>query len=368
MYAKIPMVPGPVTIPPYIQEALAKDYPSGQIAEDFLPFYASTSRMLGRLLGTENDVLIMTGEGMLALWAALKSTLTPNDRVVSVCNGVFGTGIADMAASLGSFVEKISLPYNHAVTPSDLERIHDCVCRVKPTLLTAVHCETPSGLLNPLQGLSEIKTLCQVPLFYTDVVSSVGGTPVEADAYKIDRALGGSQKCLSAPPSACFVSVSETAWQKIEEVGYQGYDALLPFKTIYQDGRCPYTPSWHGIAALHAACEAIFAEGMETVFARHREVARACQKGLTDLGLSLWPESLNDSSPTVTAAKIPAPYSGKEWLASLRSRGLWAAGSFGPMADTVFRLGHMGAQARMDLLLAALDVIETVIKKERRQA
>ena len=71
MYAPIPMVPGPVTLHPDVIAAMSCDYGSGQIEGDFLPLYHATGRNLAKLLGTENDVVLMTGEGMLAEQGAL---------------------------------------------------------------------------------------------------------------------------------------------------------------------------------------------------------------------------------------------------------------------------------------------------------
>ncbi len=357
MYAPIPMVPGPVTLHPDVIDALGRDYASGQVDEDFMPLYHATSRNLARLLGTRNEVTLMTGEGMLGLWGALKSALKPGDSVVSVGTGVFGDGIGDMAASMGCRVEKLSFAYNHTLNAADFERIEATLRRVRPVMLTAVHCETPSGTLNPVAQLGRMKKELDIPLFYVDVVASVGGAPVYADDWNIDFALGGSQKCLSAPPSMTFLGVSDAAWARMAEVGYQGYDAILPFKTVREDGRCPYTPSWHGIAALHAASAALLREGLGDVFTRHETVAAQCRSGLARLDIELWPEAEAANAPTVTAALVPEGFDWPTWRQALKARGLVVTGSFGPMAGKVFRLGHMGTQAQpwlMDMALEAM--------------
>ncbi len=354
-YAPVPMVPGPVTVHPDVLDAIHRDYGSGQVESDFMGLYDATSRALSRLMGTRNDVVLMSGEGMLALWGALKSCLRPGDPVVCVGTGVFGDGMADMARSFGCKVELVSFPYN--TTIDDLSRIEEAIRRIRPVMLTAVHCETPSGTLNPLAALGQLKRDLGVPLFYVDAVASLGGVPVEADAWHVDLLLGGSQKCLSAPPSMSMVGVSDAAWERMEEVAYQGYDAILPFRHVRSDGRCPYTPNWHGIAGLHAATQALFREGLEHVFARHERVAAQCRDGLKALGIELWtaPEAIN--APTVTAAMLPSAYSWPQWKARLRSHGLVCAGSFGPMDGKVFRLGHMGTQAREYLMNEALRAI-----------
>lgn len=358
-YAPLPLVPGPVSLYPEVLAALHADYGSADLEPAFPGLYAATSRALAALMDSRNEVVLMTGEGMLGLWAGLKSCLKAGDPVLSVGNGLFGDGIGQLAASLGCRVETLSFPYDTTLSENDLNRVEEAIRRHKPVMITAVHCETPSGTLNPLEGLGRLKTLHKVPLFYVDAVSSLGGAPVRADAWGIDLCLGGSQKCLSVPPSMTFVGVSEAAWARIAEVGYQGYDALLPFRggSRKEAGALPYTPNWHGIAALHASAVRMLDEGLEAVFARHEAVAARCRKGLDELGIRLWTRADAINSPTVTAARIPAGHTWKSWDARLRAQGLVCGGSYGPMAETVFRLGHMGAQAEpglMERCLAAL--------------
>ncbi len=364
-YAPIPMVPGPVSLHPEVCRVMGQDYGSGQVEHDFLALYAATARNLGQLMGTRNDVVLMTGEGMLALWSALKSCLKSGDAVVSVGTGVFGDGIGAMAASFGCNVEAVSLPYDSTISENDMQRIADAIKRTRPVMLTAVHCETPSGTLNPLQALGKLRKDLNVPLFYVDAVASLGGAPVLADAWGVDLLLGGSQKCLSAPPSMSMLGVSEAAWERVSEVNYQGYDALAPFRTVQRDRRCPYTPYWHGMAALHTATQVILHEGLEAVFARHENVAKQCRNGLAALGVELWtkPEAVN--APTVTAAQIPEGFTWPQWQEALRQYGLICSGSFGPMDGKVFRLGHMGTQAQPYLMTQALESIAAVLTQRR---
>ena len=362
-YADIPMIPGPVTLHPDVIAAMCRDYGSGQVEPDFIPFYDETSRNIATLMGTKNDVVLMTGEGMLALWGALKSCLKPGDAIVCVGTGVFGDGIGEMATSIGCTVHAVSLPYDSTIECGDsLQRIEEAIRTTRPAMITAVHCETPSGTLNPLAKLGELKKRLGVPLFYVDAVASLGGVPVCADAWQIDLLLGGSQKCLAAPPSMSMIGVSPSAWEKMEKTGYQGYDAILPFRTVRQDGRCPYTPYWHGMAALNAGAKAILHEGQEVCFARHEQVAAHCRKGLERLGIKLFPIPGAVNSPTVTAAMVPEGIAWPDWQQRLRRRGLIATGSFGPMSGKVFRIGHMGTQAHMGLVDKALAVIEDALK------
>lgn len=359
----IPMVPGPVKVPPPVFEAYCVNYGSGDLETEFLETYHRTEANLQLLFATKNRIVIQTGEGMLALWAALKSCLLPGDRVLSVASGVFGYGIGEMAQSIGAKVRTVSLPYDQTI--SDWQVIEREIAEFRPKMITAVHCETPSGTLNPLEKLGQLKREYAVPLFYVDVVASVGGAPVLVDDWHIDLALGGSQKALSVPPSLSFLAISETAWEIIEQVNYVGYEALKPFRTAPQNFYFPYTPYWHGIAALNAGAELILKEGLQACFERHNRVAAYCRQRLTEIGYRLFPAPGAIPSPTVTAVYIPNGITWQEFDQKLRQRGLAVGGSYGPLAGKIFRLGHMGTQADQSLVEQALHVLGEVFQEIR---
>ena len=360
-YAPVPMIPGPVTVHPDALAAMQCDFPSGDVDERYFALYQEAGHKMAPLLGVEDgshDVVFMSGEGMLALWSALKSVIAPGDTVLSVGTGFFGDGIGDMAALCGARVERVCLPHTSTIgCGNSLAMIEEAITRARPKMITAVHCETPSGTLNPLAELGGLKKTHGVPLLYVDAVSSIGGTPVQAAQWNIDLLLGGSQKCLSAPPSLCFLAVSPVAWDVAAQVNYQGYDALLPWKNVVAEKMCPYTPYWHGLAALDAAVAALLREGVEAVYARHNEVAEACRNGLRALGLGLSTDADAVPSPTVTTAHLPEGVAFSHWAELLKQRGLIIAKSYGHLDGKVFRMGHMGTQASMELVRAALGVI-----------
>lgn len=361
-YAPMPFYPGPTSLHPALASILVQDFPPPRQGDVYQELYARTCANMQVLLGTKNEVILPTGEAMVGLWGALKSLVQAGDTVLTVGNGVFGDGFADMALSLGANVERLSFPYNTTLRPEDLEQIEVAIKRAKPLLITAVHCETPSGTLNPLADLGAMKKRHQVPLFMVDAVASVGGAPVLSDAWHIDVVLGGSQKCLSCPPDMGILAISEAAWEQAAKVNYEGYDALLPFKGAQEDvGRFPYTPHWRGVAALEKVSSLLLEEGLGAVFARHENIAQLARAGLEAIGIDLWTERDAINSPTVTAAKVPQGKKWSDWQEALAEKGLIVGGSLGPMAGKVFRIGHMGTQANEANMEKALAVIKASI-------
>ncbi len=359
----IPMVPGPVKVPVEVLAAMQVDYGSADLESEFLDLYNQTEENLKTIYGTNSQIVIQTGEGMIALWGALKSCLLPRERVLAISTGVFGYGIGEMAKSVGAEVKTIGLPYDQTI--HNYAEIEQAIIDFQPKMITVVHCETPSGTLNPLDEVGRLKKKYSVPLLYVDAVASAGGVPVLSDEWNIDLALGGSQKVLSVPPSMAFLTVSDTAWEIIEKVNYVGYDALKPFRTAQKDFYFPYTPDWHGMAALYTGTKILLDEGLDRVFARHEQVAQFCRNRLVEIGLKIYPAVGAISSPTVTAVNLPQGFTWTELDAAFRERGLVVGGSYGPLAGKVFRLGHMGSQADLELVKNALDVIEDVVNSRK---
>jgi aspartate aminotransferase-like enzyme len=298
---------------------------------------------------------------MLALWGAMKSVLRPGDRVLAVATGVFGYGFADMARQLGAEVEVVGFGYDAIVEPG---KVRDVARRFRPRLVTLVHCETPSGTLNPLDTVGAICREVDA-LYYVDFVASAGGTPVLVDEWGIDLGLLGSQKVLSLMPDLSMVSLSERAWAAVAETDYVGYDALAPWKTAIGDRYMPYTHNWHALAGLEIGLKRLHDEGLEAAYARHAAVAQLCRDRLKQMGVDILPVSEAACSPTVTAARVPAGLSWTGLDRGLRDRGMAVGGSYGPLAGKVFRIGHMGSQADATLVTRGMNVLEEVLARAR---
>ena len=354
----IPLVPGPTRVPESVRQTYLTDYASADLEPEYSQLYAAVQEQLRAILNTGNQFAIMTGEGMIALWGALKSCIRPGERVLAVSTGVFGHGIGEMAAAIGAQVRWVDFGYDEIIQP---ERVEAAIRDFQPKMVAAVHCETPSGTLNPVGPVGELVHQYDVPLYYVDAVASAAGTPVLTDEWHIDLCLIGSQKALSAFPDLAAVAVSERAWETIARVDYPGYDALLPYRDALEKRWFPYTPAWASLAALHEACRLVLDEGLPHVYARHVEAAHHCRTRARAMGLSLYPVDEAACSPTVTALKVPKSLGWDELNRRLRARGMGVAGSLGPLSGRVFRIGHMGTQANIPLIDQGMDTLAKIL-------
>lgn len=185
-------------------------------------------------------------------------------------------------------------------------------------------------------------------------------------AWNIDLGLLGTQKCLNLPPDLAIMTVSARAWSVIDRVGAVWYEGLADWSPhrLTDLEHVPYTLNWRAIAALECSLNDLLEEGA-ACHTRHREVSRMTRVRLEqDLKLSLYPRNPErDSSPTVTAVKVPDDWQWRDLDAQLRSRGVVLGGSWSALHGAVFRIGHMGAQAELGLVMGALDQLHAVLHR-----
>lgn len=351
---KMPLVmsPGPTTVSEDVRRAMSKKIINPDLDPEFFEFYKSTTEKIQKLLKTENQVLILNGEGILGLEAACASLIEPGDRVLCIDNGIFGKGFGDFAKIYGGDVTYFTCDYRREVDADALRSYLKENEEFK--VATLVHCETPSGLTNPIDKICEVLHE-QGIITVVDSVSGIGGEKVEVDNWNIDIVLGGSQKCLSAPPGLCFMSISEEGWKKILNrkhpiAGF--YVNLSIWKNWYSEKFFPYTQPVSDIYALDAALDIALAQG-DALLDKHRKIAEAVRSSLVTAGLKLYP--LGSYSNTVTTVIVPEETTFNDiFNQMLNEHNVLIAGAFDVLKDKVFRIGHMGENCSIDKVFVTL--------------
>ena len=117
---RIPMVPGPVSVSREVLEAGQENFGSADLEKEYIELYKATEKSLRKIMQTKNSVVIQTGEGMLALWSALKSCLLPGDKVLVLSTGLFGYGMGGMAEAIGCEVRTVGFGFDETFTDFDL--------------------------------------------------------------------------------------------------------------------------------------------------------------------------------------------------------------------------------------------------------
>ncbi|NLN83855.1 MAG: alanine--glyoxylate aminotransferase family protein [Firmicutes bacterium] len=360
---KILLTPGPVEVKESVRRAMARPMVNADLDPEFLSFFNQLTDKFKKLLKTENDIILLNGEGIIGLEAAVVNIVEAGDQVLVLDNGYFGKGFADFVSNAGGVPVILSKDYNQAFTAEDLEKALDQHPKVKA--VTMVHCDTPSAMLNPIEELALVCQRRQV-ISIIDAVASMAAEPIETDQWGVDILLGGSQKALSAPPGMTILAISDRAWQRMYErkEPYKGfYLNLLIWKNGWlKDGKeFPYTQPVSDLYALDEAVNLALAEG-DQLFQRHQDIAEATRQTLLESGFSLMPEE-NCRSNTVTAFNIPEGIADQEFRNKLwQEYGIMIGGSWGPLAGKIWRIGHMGEGARAEKLFLFFTAFAKLLK------
>lgn len=310
-------------------------------------FHATFDRVqqkLATIFATDNDVVVMQGEAILALEGAARALVRPGMPVLNLVQGVFGKGMGYWLADFGAELHELEVPYDQAIDPAAVDELLARHPQIE--LLAVVASETPSGTVSDMQAIGEICARHDV-LTLVDTVSGVGGMRWETDAWGLDVCIAGPQKCLGGPPGLAMVSVSDAAWAAIEanpNAPHDSYLSLLDWKRKWLgERRFPYTPSVNDVAGLESVLDQALEEGLDAMIARHEASAAVARAGVRAMGLEPW-ASDEIAASCVTAIRMPEGIDNERLRDLVRERyGVML--SHGQGAGNLIRLSHMGPTA-----------------------
>lgn len=361
MNNKFVYTPGPTRVRENVRLEIAKETTNPDIDVEFCEFYKNTCKKMSSILNTENDVYILSGEGILGLEAACASLTEPGDKVLVIDNGIFGRGFDDFVKMYGGEVVYFSGDYTKEIDIEELEKFLQKENDFK--YATVVHCDTPTGVLNDLSKICPLLKRYNI-LTVVDSVAAMVGEEIRVDDWQIDIALGGSQKAISAPAGLTIVSISEDAKNSMKNrktpiVGF--YLNLTIWENYYENKWFPYTMPINEIIGLDRAIDNILEEKLENVLTRHEKIASATRKAFTEYGLKLYLES--GYSNTVTAVEIPENIGALNLTKHMLEKyNTLVSTSLCDYKDKLLRIGHMGENANLELIIYVLNVIDKSLK------
>ncbi|MEU1515330.1 aminotransferase class V-fold PLP-dependent enzyme [Streptomyces sp. NPDC005811] len=314
--------------------------------------FASIEDRVARLLGTEQDVVIMQGEALLPLEGAIRGTAGPGTVALNVITGPYGQTFGDWLRDCGATVIDLAVPFHTAVTAEQIRKAF--AEHPEIDFVSLVHAEAATGNTNPVAEIGEVVKE-RGALFYLDAVASVGAEPVLPDAWAVDLCVIGAQKAMGGPAGVSAVSVSERAWARMAanpRAPRRSYLSLLDWKARWIDGgraALPHAPAQLEMLALEACVERIEAQGLETVMRRHAAAAAATRAGAVALGGGLEPyvHRTTEAAPVATTLRVPAGLVASELVgrALATDPGLPLAAGGGALAKEMIRVNHYGADA-----------------------
>jgi (S)-ureidoglycine-glyoxylate aminotransferase len=373
------MGPGPVDVHPRVLRAMSVPL-QGQFDPQFTGYMNEVMALYRALFATRNHwTLLVDGTARAGIEACLASTLAPGDKLLVAIFGRFGHLMAEIGRRLGADVAAIETQWGSVF---DAGAIEEAVRAHRPRMLAICHGDTSTTMLQPL---AEIGALCRHNdvLLYVDCTASLGGNPVETDAWQIDIASAGLQKCLSGPPGTSPITFSDRVARLIDrrrhlEQGIrtatiaEGDGPIIRSNyfdlAMLMDYWSPRRLNHHTEAAsmLYAARECArvaLGEGLERGFARHRLASGALRAGLEAMGLKLFGDARHRMA-NVTGVAIPAGIDGEKVRRELLGDfGIEIGTSFGALHGRIWRIGTMGYVCRKANVLRCLTALEAVLRR-----
>ncbi len=359
------MGPGPSGAHPLVLRAMTAPI-LGHLDPEFLKIMDECRVMLRQVMRTENDVTLATpGTGTSGMEAAVMNLVEPGDRVVVGICGYFGERIAQMAERAGGEVTRVQAAWGSPVDPEAVRGAVRAAGNVK--LIGVVHAETSTGVRNPIEPFSAVAKEAGA-LLLVDCVTSLGGVPVEVDAWGADAVYSGTQKCLSAPPGVAPVTMSAKAFDavKARETPCNTWYLDMALLEAYWDSRRAYhhTAPISMIYALHQALSLVLEEGLENRWARHERNGRALQRGLEAMGLVLHADEPY-RLPVLTTVRIPEGVNDGEVRGALLKRhSIEIGGGLGDLRAKVWRIGLMGESSTPGNVLLALSSLGKILREQ----
>jgi alanine-glyoxylate transaminase/serine-glyoxylate transaminase/serine-pyruvate transaminase len=352
------MGPGPSDVPPRVLRAMATPV-VGHLDPSFVELMDEVQDLLRYVFRTDNEwTLPISGTGSAAMEAAIGNLVEPGETMLVPTNGYFGDRMASMARRAGGTVVTVDAPWGDPLDPAAVAaafETHD------PDVFGFVHAETSTGVRQPsVPELTEIAHDHDA-LVIADAVTSLGGVEFRVDDWGVDVAYSAPQKCLSCPPGASPLTLSDEAMEKVlarDEPPRSWYLDLSLLEGYWGDERAyHHTAPVTNVYALREALRLVAEEGIEARWDRHRRIAGSLTAGLEAMGLET-SASTDHWLPSLTTVAVPDGVD-DAWVIDrlLDAFGVEIASGLGALEGDVWRVGCMGHSARhknVRYLLSAL--------------
>ncbi|KAJ3073122.1 hypothetical protein HDU98_002211 [Podochytrium sp. JEL0797] len=371
MAHKLCMIPGPVEFDNDVLAAMATPATS-HVSPDFIDKFGSAIELTRKVFfAPTGQPFILAGSGTLTWDATAANLIEPNDKVLVINTGIFGTWFAECISVYGGTVTQLRAPFGSR--PS-LEEIEAALKAEKYKLVTVTHVDTSTGVLVDVEAVCKVvKRVSPETLIALDGVCSVGAEAIRQDEWGIDVVMTGSQKALGVPPGLAVMVVSPRALQVAltrkspPSTYYASFQKWLPIMKKYESRQASYfaTPPVQLVYALQVSlAQLVAAQGsLDTRFMQHRVASEKVKDTLEGWGLKIVPVTRECGAHTLTACYYPAGVAPAEFLGKVAAKGVVLAGGLHPEhATKYFRVGHMNVSVVNDGVLGHLDTTLNAIK------
>lgn len=309
-------------------------------------------------LGTDNDVMILTGSGT-EIWESSTLNLVDENILVPTC-GSFSERHANVAERLGKNVDRIEYEWGQAIKPEDIREALESSDKQYDVVATVMN-ESSTGVRNPIEEIGDVVAEYPDTYFVVDAVSALGGDYVDIDEHNIDVIFASSQKAFAMPPGLAICTVSDEAYErelsKDSASWYGGFQRTLDYYD--RKGQTHSTPAIPIMLAYRKQMKHMLDEGHEGRDKRHREMAEYTREWAYE-HFDMFPEEGYESQ---TVACIENTQ-GIDVAATIEKVNeeydmAFSNGYGSALGEKTFRIGHMG-EHDVESIKALTDAIEDV--------
>lgn len=337
-------IPGPTNVPERVLRAMAQPTMDHR-GPDFANLTHEVIQGLKQIFKTSGEVVLFPSSGTGAWEAVLVNTLSPGDRVLMFETGHFATLWRNMAVRLGFEVDFVPGDWRHGVDPSAVggklseDRNHHFKA------VAVVHNETSTGVTSRVPEIRERMDRADHPaLLFVDTISSLASTDYRHDEWRVDVAVGCSQKGLMLPPGLGLHAISDKALEASKKSLFR--KSFWDWEPMLIDNRAgffPYTPATNLLYGLRESIQMLLDEGLEKVFDRHRRLAEATRRAVRAWGLEILCLNPEEYSHSLTAVLTPEGHDADALRDLILKKFNMSLGTgLGKLKGKIFRIGHLG--------------------------
>ncbi|MBI6909153.1 2-aminoethylphosphonate--pyruvate transaminase [Pseudomonas palleroniana] len=359
MTPPILLTPGPLTTSARTRQAMLMDW--GSWDDRFNQLTSSVCEQLLAIINgaASHHCVPLQGSGTFAVEAAIGTLVPRNGKVLVLINGAYGKRLAKICAVLGRAFTTFETAEDAPTTAADVDRL----LLADPTIthVALIHCETSTGILNPLAAIARVVKHHGKRLII-DAMSSFGALPIDAREVPFDALIAASGKCLEGVPGMGFVFAQKHALAAAEGNCHSlAMDLFDQHRYMASTGQWRFTPPTHVVAALHEALVQYAEEG--GLPARYQRYANNCQAlldGMAELGLhSFLPTAIQ--APIIVTFHAPQDprYQFKAFYERVKAKGFILYPGKLTQVET-FRVGCIGQVDASDMHAAVAAIAEAL--------
>jgi 2-aminoethylphosphonate-pyruvate transaminase len=360
MKDKLLFTPGPLTTSLTVKQAMLRDL--GSRDAEFIALVRGIRERLLEIAGVSQargfEAVLMQGSGTFGVESVISSVIPASGKLLALVNGAYGERIMTMAMRHKIPVVPIRCAENETPDPAALRRALQADSGI--THVVAVHCETTTGVLNPIEALGRVARKAG-RAFIVDAMSSFGAIPVDLEAAGIDFLISSANKCIEGVPGFAFVLAHRAALLTSKGCARTlSLDLLAQWEGLENTGQFRFTPPTHALLAFDQALKELAAEGgMAGRGVRYAANHAIIARGMAELGFRAYVPA-ERQAPIITAFHYPAHanFRFEEFYGRLSERGFVIYPGKLTKVDC-FRIGNIGRLHERDMhaLLAAVRAV-----------